>query len=452
MIKRGPLKAEVLYWLYPGLKIKRWLLLAFCGLGLALLGFLLSIGPDRLRRLNTLVPFFGSLPGSFYSALILCSGIMVIIYGSHRAMQAVREALISKPSQSLIEQIFTRRYLADGPRVVAIGGGTGLSTLLREMKDYTANLTAVVTVTDDGGSSGRLRSELGMLPPGDIRSCILAMADTEPLMEKLFEHRFAGGSALAGHSFGNLFIAAMTEMFGFQEAVKFLGQVLAIRGQVYPVTLDLVQLESEDDTGGRLLGESVHDNLQSSLKRIALVPPSVKPLPEVLGAVADADAIVLGPGSLFTSIIPNLLVPGMIEALLSSRAPVYYICNVMTQPGETTGFTAADHLRVLQEHTVPHLVDYVIVNSDLAVSPDKLASYTACGAELVQPDYQQLRDLAPRIISYPLLNRQMMTRHHGPSLARLLIGQISTEVKRGWNLGESHLLSLSKMSKKTRPG
>lgn len=443
-IKRRTLIAGMFYWLYPGLKIKRWLLLAFCGLGAALLGFLLLTGPGIFQLLKAL-PFFGGLRSSLYCALFLCGGLLAMIYGLYRAVRAAREALLSKPSQSLIEKIFTSRYLADGPRLVAIGGGTGLSTLLREMKNYTANLTAVVTVTDDGGSSGRLRHELGMLPPGDIRSCILAMADTEPLMEKLFEHRFAGGAGLAGHNFGNLFIAAMTEMFGFQEAVKLLGQVLAIRGQVYPVTLDLVQLESEDDEGERILGESVHNNFQGCLKRIALVPPAVKPLPEVLRAIADADAIILGPGSLFTSVIPNLLVPGMVEALSSSPAPVYYICNVMTQPGETAGFSATDHVRKLQEHMVPHLIDYVVVNSDLAISPVELAPYKDRGVDLVQPDYQNLRELVPRIISYPLIDRRMISRHHGPALARLLIGQISTEMKRGWNSWESRFLSRSEL-------
>lgn len=443
VIKGRTLIAGMLYWLYPGLKIKRWLLLAFCGLGAALLGFLLLTGPSLLEFFNTFLPFFAGLHSSLCGAFFLCGGLPAILYGIYRAVRAAGEALLSKPRVSLIEKFFTSRYLADGPRVVAIGGGTGLSTLLREMKNYTANLTAVVTVADDGGSSGRLRHELGMLPPGDIRSCILAMADTEPLMEKLFEHRFTGGAGLAGHNFGNLFIAAMTEMFGFQEAVKFLGQVLAIRGQVYPVTLDLVQLESEDDYGEKILGESVHNNRQGRLKRISLVPPAVKPLPEVLRTIADADAIILGPGSLFTSVIPNLLVPGMVEALSSSPAPVYYVCNVMTQPGETTGFRASDHVRTLQEHTVPHLIDYVVVNSDLAVLPAELASYKSRGAELVQPDYQNLRKLVSRIISYPLINRRMLSRHHGPSLARLLIGQISTEMKGGWNSWDSRFLPVA---------
>jgi len=445
VIKSRTFIARMLYWLYPGLKIKRWLLLAFCGLGAAFLGFLLLTGPAIFQFLKALLPLSGSFRYSLYGILLLCVGLPALFYGIYRAVRAAGEALLFKSNYSLIEKIFTSRYLADGPRLVAIGGGTGLSTLLRELKNYTSNLTAVVTVADDGGSSGRLRHELGMLPPGDIRSCILAMADTEPLMEKLFEHRFTGGAGLAGHNFGNLFIAAMTEMFGFQEAVRFFGKVLAIRGQVYPVTLDLVQLESVDEKGEKILGESIHNSRRGSLRSIALVPsPSaVKPLPEVLRAIAEADAIILGPGSLFTSVIPNLLVPGMIEALASSPAPVFYICNVMTQPGETTGFSASDHLRTLLEHTSPQLVDYVVVNSDLAVSPAELRPFRARGAELVQPDYQNLRKLVPRIISYPLINRRMPSRHYGQDLARLLMERIPEKMKRGWNSWESRFFPRS---------
>ncbi|HPU00376.1 MAG: YvcK family protein [Firmicutes bacterium] len=433
----------MLYWLYPGLKIKRWLLLAFCGLGAAFLGFLLLTGPAVFQFLQARLPLAGAYPYLLYGILLLCGGLPALFYGLYRALRAAKEALLFKSRHSLVEMIFTRRYLADGPRLVAIGGGTGLSTLLRELKNYTSNLTAVVTVADDGGSSGRLRHELGILPPGDIRACILAMADTEPLMEMLFNHRFTGGEGLAGHNFGNLFIAAMTEMFGFQEAVKFFGKVLAIRGQVYPVTLDLVQLESVDERGEKILGESVHSSRGGFLKRVALRPTEAKPLPEVLRAIADADAIILGPGSLFTSVLPNLLVPGVVEALLSSPAPVFYICNVMTQPGETAGFSASDHLRALLEHTSPQLVDYVVVNSDLAISPAELAPYRERGADLVRPDYENLRKLVPRIISYPLINRSMLSRHHGPSLARLLMGHIPAGMKRGWNAWESRFFSRS---------
>jgi uncharacterized cofD-like protein len=425
------LATGALQWLYPGLKIKRWLLLALAGLVLALLGFALLAGPDLYRPGRDLAVLLLYLRGSVYSGLILACGILLIVLGLQRATRAAAEAFPAGPGRPLIETLFTRRYLESGPRIVTIGGGTGLSVLLRELKHHTSNLTAVVTVTDDGGSSGRLRGELGILPPGDIRACLLALASTEPLMEKLFQHRFTAGVGLEGHSFGNLFIAAMTQMFGFQEAVKLFGQVLAIRGRVFPVTLDLVQLAVTDAFGRCFRGESVVNRYDGPLSRISLVPPDVRPLPEAVAAIADADAVVLGPGSLFTSVIPNLLVPGILSALLDTHAPVFYICNVMTQPGETTGFTAADHVQALQDHTAPGLLDYIIVNSDLAVSRDKLEPFHCKGADLVRPDYQRLRELAPRLISGPLIDHGFATRHNGRRLAQLIIDQTLSQPQRG---------------------
>lgn len=423
MISWSGLAVSALQWLYPGLKIKRWLLLALGGLGAALLGFTLLAGPDLYQSGKAVASLLTLLRGSVYSWLILAFGLFLIALGLQRATRAAGEALSFNPNRPLIETLFTKRYLESGPRLVTFGGGTGLSVLLRELKHYTSNLTAVVTVTDDGGSSGRLRGEFSMLPPGDIRSCLLAMADTEPLMEKLFQHRFTGGAGLEGHSFGNLFIAAMTEMFGFQEAVKLFGRVLAIRGRVFPVTLEMVQLESEDISGRLIRGQSVLNGNKGPLKRIALVPPDVRPLPEVVTAIREADAVVLGPGSLFTSVISNLLVPGIVETLLNSRALVFYVCNVMTQPGETTNFSAADHLQALLDHASPGLVDYVIVNSDLAVPREKLEPFHGKGSALVRPDYQRLRELAPHLISGPLINHTWITRHNGRRLAHMIVEQ-----------------------------
>ncbi|MEW5783518.1 MAG: gluconeogenesis factor YvcK family protein [Bacillota bacterium] len=427
---------NTLYWLYPGLKIKRWLLLAVGGFGAVLLGFTLLVGPDLLHYSDKLIqPLLKFLIGSAYSGLLLLLGLVMIILGLRRAAEALREALILSRSscddkKTLIEVLFTKRYLENGPRVVTIGGGTGLSNLLRELKEYTSNLTAVVTVTDDGGSSGRLRGELGILPPGDIRSCLLAMADTEPIMEKLFEHRFQGGAGLEGHSFGNLFIAAMTEMFGFQEAVRHFGRVMAIRGRVFPVTLDMVQLEAEDTEGRLTRGQSVLYHRKGSLKRIALSPAAVKPLPEVLAAIAGADAIILGPGSLFTSIIPNLLVPGMAEAILKTRALVFYVCNVTTQPGETTGFSAADHVQALLDHVPAGLLDYIVVNSDLSVPRVKLEHLAQQGAALVRPDYKRLTKLAPQVISGYVINHTQITRHDGRRLAEIIVDQVRSGGRR----------------------
>ena len=409
---------------------------AAIGFGLVLLGFTLLLGPSW-RSLPADLCASAAIPaGPVYSSLLMVLGLALLILGLQRAAVSIREALLHDRStgknKPLIELIFTRRYLESGPRVVTIGGGTGLSILLRDLKQYTSNLTAVVTVSDDGGSSGRLRGELGILPPGDIRSCLLALADTEPVMEKLFDHRFSGGSGLEGHSFGNLFIVAMTEMFGFQEAVRLFGRVLAIRGRVYPVTLDLVQLEALDARGNLTRGQSVLYNHEGPLKRISLVPDRVKPLPEVLEAISEADVIVLGPGSLFTSIIPNLLVPGIVETILKARAPVFYICNVATQPGETTGFSGADHVQALLDHSSPGLLDYIVVNSDLTINKEGLEFLNRQGSALVQPAYQDLRKMSPRLISAPLLDHNQVTRHDGRRLARVIIDHALPPRGRSW--------------------
>jgi uncharacterized cofD-like protein len=416
--------SSVMQWLYPGLRVKRWLLLSACGLAAIFLGLTLLIGPDLLAIARKILAPLMLYPRSIiYNTLLLISGLGLLLLGLQRAANAAKEVLVHDQNRPIIDVLFTKRYLERGPRLVVVGGGTGLSILLRELKEYTSNLTAVVTVTDDGGSSGRLRGELGMLPPGDIRSCLLAIADTEPLMEKLFRHRFTGGVGLEGHSFGNLFIAAMTEMFGFQEAVKRFGRVLAIRGQVFPVTLEMVQLEAEDFDGHQTRGQSALYQKKGPLKKIALDPPSVKPLPEVLAAIAGADAIILGPGSLFTSIIPNLLVNGIVEAMRNSQAVVFYICNVMTQPGETTGFSVADHVQALLDHSLPGLLDYVIVNSDFTVSRNKLQPFLEKGSSLVRPDYQRLQQQSRQIISGPFISHAMPTRHHGQRLAQIIVEQ-----------------------------
>lgn len=428
MVNWKNLSYRALRWLYPGLKIKRWILLAAFGLCLTLFGLSLLVGPKLFQSGRELTAVLEQLRGTVYIVLILAGGLFVLFLGLKRATLAAGEARSFNPQKPFIDALFKKRYLESGPRIVTIGGGTGLSVLLRELKNYTANLTAVVTVADDGGSSGRLRQELGMLPPGDIRSCLLAMADTELLMERLFDHRFTGGIGLEGHSFGNLFIAAMTELFGFQEAVKQFGKVLAIRGRVFPVTLEMVRLESEDCEGRIYHGESVLEGSDGSIRRIALNPPDVKPLPDVLSAIAEADAIILGPGSLFTSIIPNLLVPGIVDALSLTAAPKFYVCNVMTQAGETRGFSAAGHLQALIEHSREGIIDCAIVNSDLTVPGENLEPFLRRGSSLVRPDYRRLRELTPRMISAPLINRDFPTRHNGRHLARLIVDHVINQI------------------------
>jgi uncharacterized cofD-like protein len=246
-------------------------------------------------------------------------------------------------------------------RIVVIGGGTGLSVLLKGLKKYTSRLTAIVTVTDDGGSSGRLRAEMGVLPPGDIRNCLVALAETETLMDKVFQHRFQAGNGLQGHTLGNLLLVAMSEIAGgFISAIQEVSKVLAVRGVVLPATLEPVVLAATMENGSTVVGETRIREHEGKIERISLVPDQCLPVPETLKAIQEADAIILGPGSLYTSIIPNLLVKGVAESLTEAKAPLIYVSNIMTEKGETDGFTAADHLQAIKRHLNQQLIDYAI--------------------------------------------------------------------------------------------
>ncbi len=313
-----------------------------------------------------------------------------------------------------------------GLRVVALGGGTGLPVLLRGLKAVTDRITAIVTVTDDGGSSGRLRGELGILPPGDIRNCLVALADTEPLMETLFQHRFSRGS-LAGHSFGNLFIGAMTEILGdFQAAVRAASQVLKVRGQVLPSTLESVGLCAELADGTRVCGETAVAGSGRRIRRVTLEPGDCRPVPEAVAALAEADLVVLGPGSLYTSVIPNVLVAGLAEAIRRSPARRVYVVNVMTQPGETDGYTAADHLQALWDHGGPGFVDAVLVNSG-PIDEARLAAYREQGAEPVPVDRERLAGMGVSVVEADLVTRHGLVRHDPALLAAVLVQETSRE-------------------------
>lgn len=302
-------------------------------------------------------------------------------------------------------------------RVVALGGGTGLSTLLRGLKEYTSRITAIVTVTDDGGSSGRLRSEMGMLPPGDIRNCLVALADAEPLMKELFDYRFAGDGPLAGHSFGNLFIAAMCDITGdFELAVKESSRVLLVRGQVLPATLVNCALGAVLADGRVVKGETSVSGSGSRIESVFLIPESCPPLPEALKAIAEADVIVLGPGSLYTSVIPNLLVEGLAEAIALSTAHKIYVCNVMTQRGETDYYTAEDHLAAVLHHAGPRAADWIIVNNT-SVSGEMLEKYSREGAMPVVFGRRSLEAMGVRVVAAPVLSESDLVRHDPGKLA-----------------------------------
>lgn len=420
----------VLKWLYPGMKIKRWLFLALAGLLMA------ALGVDLLMDGRLLGDFARSfhhlesvLLGDEYNKpagiIIVISGLGIMVFGILRAFHSIAGALAPGEEGRMADIIYARRSLRRGPKIVVIGGGTGLSVLLRGLKQYTSNLTAIVTVADDGGSSGRLRGELGILPPGDIRNCLVALADKEPLMEELLQYRFSNGG-LAGHSMGNLLLAALADMTGrFDLGVRSLSKVLAIRGQVLPATLSDVTLYAELTDGRVVQGESKIPLTNGTIKRVYLKPSRCLPLAGALAAIAEADAVVLGPGSLYTSIIPNLLVKGIPEALARTPAIKIYVCNVMTQPGETVGYTASSHLQAIISHT-GELLDYAVLNTGQV--PFRLRSrYRQEGAEPVTADFSEIKKLGIEAVAEDLIHKTDVVRHHPHKLARVILNLVCND-------------------------
>jgi len=326
-----------------------------------------------------------------------------------------------------------------GIRVVALGGGTGLSALLRGLKLHVVprhdpfptadrpivDLAAIVTVTDDGGSSGRLRRENRILPPGDIRNCMVALSKDEALLSRLFQYRFSAGHGLVGHNFGNLFLAALTHVTGdFAEAVRVSSRVLAIRGRIFPSTLANVTLEAILENGTRVHGETRITASRSPIRKLMLAPRKVRPLAEAISAIREADLILMGPGSLYTSILPNLLIPDVARAIARSHAPRVYIANLMTQPGETTDYSVARHLRAIQSHVRPRIVDYVVANRQ-KVSPAVARRYRAQGASQVDVDIPGLRKLGVTVLLGNLLEQHSKIRHNSARLAQLLLDEFA---------------------------
>jgi len=386
------------------------------GLGLALCGILIIFSKTNLNL--------------WFGGCLIFGGLLALI-------RSAEPKADQQSGLAFIKERTDFRLLEREARIVVIGGGSGLGAILRGLKKITHNLTAIVTVADDGGSSGRLRKEFGILPPGDIRNCLIAMADLEPLMEQLMQFRFNGGSGLAGHNFGNLFLTAMTGITGdFQKAIEASVKVLAVKGRIFAATLDNVSLRAELQDGEVICGESTIGQSKAPIKRLYLEPAAAKAVPESLQAIAEADLIIIGPGSLFTSVIPPLLVKEILAAVKASAATKIYICNVMTQPGETDGFTAADHLRALLDHTDDKLVDYMIINNQ-EVPPEARAAYAEEGAEPVLLDREKVSALGVRPIAAPLLNTNGLVRHDADLLAKLLVELMPAFLRRQnrWSRG-----------------
>jgi len=414
-----------LKWLYPGMRVKRWVVVLLLGVFAIVTGAvvmlntpLFSLWEQRILAWAAEWPVNPAICG----AALIVLGLAGVSIGMRNVVNSVVEAIRPADVPDLVEHVYKARNLQKGLRIVAIGGGTGLSTMLRGLKEYTSNITAVVTVADDGGSSGRIRDDLGILPPGDIRNTLVALADTEPLMETLFQYRFSWGEGLAGHSFGNLFIAAMTDITGdFEEGIRAFSKVLAVRGRVLPSTLDSVRLGAVYTDGSQVLGESVIPEQGKKIEKVFLEPSNATALPEAIEAIMHADVVVLGPGSLYTSIIPNLLIPGFAEALAQTPALCIYVCNVMTQPGETDGYSASDHVSALLAHLgPPSVLDYVLVNN-ASVSSAQAKKYAKQGAYPVRVDAAAIERMGIKVHLADVLDQRNLARHNSLKLAQEII-------------------------------
>ena len=428
-------------WLAIGIGVKRWMLVLFAGL------VLLAVAAAHVIRqatrdveptglggalldLVTLQP----LPYALRGLVVGTFGLALVVMGAARVVRAVTEPLREpEADQPLVELIYQKRFLARGPRIVAIGGGTGLSALLRGLKEHTSNLTAVVTVADDGGSSGVLRHAFGIPAVGDLRNCIAALADSEPIMAELLQYRFpaadetpasGGEPGLAGHPVGNLLLAALTAVQGgdFEEGVRQMNRVLAVRGQVVPVSPTPIVLHAHLRDGRDLSGQSVIMRAEG-IERVWIEPADVRPSDQVIEAIAAADLIVIGPGSLFTSLLPSLLVPGLAEAIASANGQRVYVCNVATQVGETAEFDLADHVEVLIGHTTAGLVDIVLANSEFAARiPDGWPAHP------VRLRWPPAVERAPRLVLDAVVDPANAHRHDPTRLAAALMALAEREV------------------------
>lgn len=419
-------RGRIRRWLRPGTGISGWLLVVFLGqLLIAVAGAIairilfLNVPSNSLAGQVFDLASLQFLPGLLRPVVVLVVGGGIMVYGFRRLMGVLLEPFPAR-TEPLVELVYQKRSLARGPRVVAIGGGTGLSTLLRGLKETTSNITAVVTVADDGGSSGKLRQELGIAPVGDIRNCITALADAEPTMTRLLQYRFpadqAGEAGLAGHAFGNLLIAALSDIAGdFEEGVRLSNRVLAVRGQVVPVAPAPLTLHAELADGTQLQGQS-RIMRSRGIRRVWVSPAAVEASAEAVEGIRHADLIVLGPGSLYTSLLPSLLVPGIRAALESTSALRVYVCNVATQPGETEGYTLSEHLAALNAHDVGSLIDIVLANDN----PRAKAPSADYPAVPVRIDIDRAASARPRLVTADVVDDVNAHRHDPQKLAAQL--------------------------------
>jgi uncharacterized cofD-like protein len=410
-------------WLAPGLGIKRWFFLVFLGINLFGVGLVILFDPYRTGATNQALLRFLSfatlafLPHSLRVLIFSLLGISLVAYGIWGLNRSLLRPFL-RPGHTVVDELANYRRRDRGPRIVAIGGGHGLATLLRGLKEYSRNLTAVVTVADDGGSSGRLRESFGILPPGDIRNCLAALSNDEEMLTQLFRYRFSGKGEFDGHSFGNLFITALADITGsFEGAIAESGKVLSVSGRVLPSTLHDVKLVADMQLPSvlhqvRVRGESTIPKVAGRVRRLWLEPNDAPAFPPVLKAILNADMVIVGPGSLYTSLLPNLLVHDLLGAMRASRALKLYICNIATQTGETDMYSVSDHVQALEEHIGDGLFDVILCN-------DHYAGHLSEDSRWVYMDEKSLADR--RVHCADLTDDSYPWRHDSPKLAKKLI-------------------------------
>ncbi len=402
---------EISKWFYPGIRVKRWLLTVLLGL------FIVALGAVFFADQHRLVSFFG--------LVIIACGIVFVLLGVLKVLVSFISLFLPEHERDLVKVLYQRRYLERGPKIVAIGGGHGLSNLLFGLKQYTSNLTAIVTVADSGGSSGMLREEFNIVAPGDIRNCLVALADTPALMSELLQFRFPKESQLKGHNFGNLFLTAMVQLTDgdFEKAVKETSKVLAIQGKVVPSTVSNVHLVAEYEDGSFTQGEAKIPKEHLKIKRVFLNPVDAKPTQDALDAILKAEIIILGPGSLYTSIIPNIIIHGVAEAIAQSSAFKIYVCNVMTQPGETEHYSASEHLKAIEEHAQAKIIDACLVNTTVAPQ-EALEKYRLGRSFPVDCDVEKIYQMGYKAVTVDLLGVSDYVRHDSEKLTQALINVI----------------------------
>jgi uncharacterized cofD-like protein len=413
-------------YLLPGLK--KWILTGLVGLVIGVLGLALFFDLRPVTRLGSLLRSFletlaGIFPPQISGAIAILLCIVMITYALIKASNQIVKALDPNlADKSVLDALDQVHSLSRGVKIVAIGGGTGLSTLLSGLKHYTSNITAIVTVADDGGSSGRLREELGIIPPGDIRNCIAALADEDKIITELFQYRFTSGQNLEGHSFGNLFLSALSEVMGgdFIKAVKAATLILRSRGMVLPSSPEPMKIIAEMEDGRIIEGESKIPEANGRIKRIYCEPEKPKVQQEAIDALLNAELIIFGPGSLYTSIIPNLLVTDIVKAIKKSPAHKLYVCNIMTQPGETTGYKISDHLKALIQHSGEKDLIEVVIASD-RYPKRLLEKYKEKGQEPVLIDAEEVQKLGVRVVARNLIKEEDLVRHDPALLTRAIL-------------------------------